>query len=100
MFLGFQFSISFPPFLLLDCSVCSDDRSPDIFKQRIEAATQMKAVLTVDNKPNCLIIDEIDGAPTVSFFSHSRSKYCRSGYDVIDRVVMCISCDSHVTCHV
>lgn len=46
----------------------SDDRSPDIFKQRIEAATQMKAVLTPDNKPNCLVIDEIDGAPTVGSF--------------------------------
>ncbi|KAM4697485.1 chromosome transmission fidelity protein 18 homolog isoform 1-T1 [Rhinophrynus dorsalis] len=44
----------------------SDDRSPEVFKTRIEAATQMKSVLGVDEKPNCLIIDEIDGAPTVS----------------------------------
>eukprot|EP00079_Xenopus_tropicalis_P010758 XP_002935905.2 PREDICTED: chromosome transmission fidelity protein 18 homolog [Xenopus tropicalis] len=44
----------------------SDDRSPEIFKTRIEAATQMKSVLGVDERPNCLIIDEIDGAPTVS----------------------------------
>ncbi|XP_038618561.1 chromosome transmission fidelity protein 18 homolog isoform X2 [Tachyglossus aculeatus] len=42
----------------------SDDRSPDIFKTRIEAATQMKSVLGAHEKPNCLIIDEIDGAPT------------------------------------
>ncbi|XP_040212385.1 chromosome transmission fidelity protein 18 homolog isoform X2 [Rana temporaria] len=44
----------------------SDDRSPDIFKTRIEAATQMKSVLGLDERPNCLIIDEIDGAPTIS----------------------------------
>uniref|UniRef100_A0A8D0L4C1 Chromosome transmission fidelity protein 18 homolog n=1 Tax=Sphenodon punctatus TaxID=8508 RepID=A0A8D0L4C1_SPHPU len=44
----------------------SDDRSPDAFKTRIEAATQMKSVLGANEKPNCLIIDEIDGAPTAS----------------------------------
>ncbi|XP_074867102.1 chromosome transmission fidelity protein 18 homolog isoform X2 [Carettochelys insculpta] len=44
----------------------SDDRSPDVFKTRIEAATQMKSVLGANEKPNCLIIDEIDGAPTAS----------------------------------
>uniref|UniRef100_A0A8C7A2C8 Chromosome transmission fidelity protein 18 homolog n=1 Tax=Nothoprocta perdicaria TaxID=30464 RepID=A0A8C7A2C8_NOTPE len=44
----------------------SDDRSPDAFKTHIEAATQMKSVLGADEKPNCLIIDEIDGAPTAS----------------------------------
>uniref|UniRef100_A0A8D0FKX4 Chromosome transmission fidelity protein 18 homolog n=1 Tax=Strix occidentalis caurina TaxID=311401 RepID=A0A8D0FKX4_STROC len=44
----------------------SDDRSPEVFKTRIEAATQMKSVLGTNEKPNCLIIDEIDGAPTAS----------------------------------
>ncbi|XP_065588837.1 chromosome transmission fidelity protein 18 homolog isoform X1 [Cyrtonyx montezumae] len=44
----------------------SDDRSPEVFKTRIEAATQMKSVLGAEEKPNCLIIDEIDGAPTAS----------------------------------
>lgn len=44
----------------------SDDRSPDVFKTRIEAATQMKSVLGANEKPNCLIIDEIDGAATAS----------------------------------
>lgn len=43
----------------------SDDRSPEIFKQQLEAATQMKAVIGKNPKPNCLIIDEIDGAPAV-----------------------------------
>ncbi|NXS76068.1 CTF18 protein, partial [Pandion haliaetus] len=42
----------------------SDDRSPEVFKTRVEAATQMKSVLGANEKPNCLIIDEIDGAPS------------------------------------
>ena len=45
---------------------CSDDRSADIFREKIESATQMKAVIGADPRPNCLIIDEIDGAPQVS----------------------------------
>ncbi|XP_070617024.1 chromosome transmission fidelity protein 18 homolog [Erythrolamprus reginae] len=44
----------------------SDDRSPEIFQTQIEAATQMKSVLGASEKPNCLVIDEIDGAPTAS----------------------------------
>ena len=43
----------------------SDDRSAELFHQRLEAATQMQAVLTPDSRPTCLVIDEIDGAPTV-----------------------------------
>ncbi|KFQ53411.1 Chromosome transmission fidelity protein 18, partial [Nestor notabilis] len=49
----------------------SDDRSPEVFKTRIEAATQMKSVLGTKEKPNCLIIDEIDGAPAVRSWSPS-----------------------------
>ena len=45
---------------------CSDDRSPEVFKKMLESSTEMKAVLTSNSKPNCLIIDEIDGAPAVS----------------------------------
>ncbi|RLV89598.1 hypothetical protein DV515_00014812 [Chloebia gouldiae] len=44
----------------------SDDRSPEVFQTRIEAATQMRSVLGSHERPNCLIIDEIDGAPAVS----------------------------------
>lgn len=43
----------------------SDDRSAEVFKNKIEAATQMKAVMGAEPRPNCLIIDEIDGAPQV-----------------------------------
>lgn len=41
----------------------SDDRSPEVFMNKIETSTQMKSVIGVTKKPNCLIIDEIDGAP-------------------------------------
>lgn len=44
----------------------SDDRSPEVFKTVLETATQMKAVLGQDPRPNCLVIDEIDGAPAAS----------------------------------
>ncbi|RMC17546.1 hypothetical protein DUI87_05209 [Hirundo rustica rustica] len=44
----------------------SDDRSPEVFRARIEAATHMRSVLGSHESPNCLIIDEIDGAPAAS----------------------------------
>lgn len=46
------------------CSL-SDDRSAEVFQKRIDTATQMKSVLGANERPNCLIIDEIDGAPAV-----------------------------------
>ncbi|XP_048576274.1 chromosome transmission fidelity protein 18 homolog isoform X2 [Nematostella vectensis] len=42
----------------------SDDRAVEVFRQKIEVATQMKSVLGANERPNCLVIDEIDGAPT------------------------------------
>ncbi|XP_015177515.1 PREDICTED: chromosome transmission fidelity protein 18 homolog [Polistes dominula] len=44
----------------------SDERGPDAFRQILRSSTQMKAVLGKDPRPNCLILDEIDGAPTAS----------------------------------
>ncbi|XP_064151379.1 chromosome transmission fidelity protein 18 homolog isoform X1 [Loxodonta africana] len=44
----------------------SDDRSPEAFRTCIEAATQMESVLGAGGRPNCLVIDEIDGAPTAA----------------------------------
>ena len=38
-----------------------------MFLNKIESATQMKAVLGQKKMPNCLVIDEIDGAPVVSW---------------------------------
>uniref|UniRef100_H2ZKA6 AAA+ ATPase domain-containing protein n=1 Tax=Ciona savignyi TaxID=51511 RepID=H2ZKA6_CIOSA len=43
----------------------SDDRSAETFQHKLEQTTQMKSVLGSDQRPNCLIIDEIDGAPKV-----------------------------------
>lgn len=43
----------------------SDDRSLEVFRNRLESATQMKSVLLKDQRPNCLIIDEVDGSPLV-----------------------------------
>ena len=48
----------------------SDDRSVDSFKQNIESVTQIRGTVNDDGfKPNCLIIDEIDGAPQVCYLS-------------------------------
>ncbi|XP_058497531.1 chromosome transmission fidelity protein 18 homolog [Solea solea] len=44
----------------------SDDRSAEVFQKRIDTATQMKSVLGSNERPNCLIIDEIDGAPVAA----------------------------------
>ncbi|XP_017754396.1 PREDICTED: chromosome transmission fidelity protein 18 homolog [Eufriesea mexicana] len=44
----------------------SDERSPDAFRQILLASTQMKAVMGNDPRPNCLVLDEIDGAPAAS----------------------------------
>ena len=52
--------------------VFSDDRSAESFKQHIESVTQIRGSVNDSNmKPSCLIIDEIDGAPTVSTQSKS-----------------------------
>ena len=44
----------------------SDDRSVDAFKKSLEAATQMRSVMGEERRPNCLVIDEIDGAPAAT----------------------------------
>ncbi|XP_050424390.1 chromosome transmission fidelity protein 18 homolog [Adelges cooleyi] len=44
----------------------SDDRNPTSFKIQLEASTQMASVISNDCRPNCLVLDEIDGAPATS----------------------------------
>ncbi|XP_001603491.2 chromosome transmission fidelity protein 18 homolog [Nasonia vitripennis] len=44
----------------------SDDRGPEAFREALLASTQMRALIDQDRRPNCLILDEIDGAPTAS----------------------------------
>lgn len=41
----------------------SDDRTVESFRHTLESCTQMQSVLNRDNRPNCIILDEIDGAP-------------------------------------
>uniref|UniRef100_A0A8C9MTP1 ATPase AAA-type core domain-containing protein n=1 Tax=Serinus canaria TaxID=9135 RepID=A0A8C9MTP1_SERCA len=56
----------------------NDDRSPEVFQTRIEAATQMRSVLGSHERPNCLIIDEIDGATLGSPSPPSPGSCCSS----------------------
>ncbi|XP_045523304.1 chromosome transmission fidelity protein 18 homolog isoform X1 [Pieris brassicae] len=42
----------------------SDERSTEAFQTALQSATLMRSVLDADKRPNCLILDEIDGAPT------------------------------------
>jgi chromosome transmission fidelity protein 18 len=44
----------------------SDDRQLESFRQTLENCTQMTSVLNTENRPNCIILDEIDGAPAPS----------------------------------
>ncbi|KAK2187311.1 hypothetical protein NP493_170g04032 [Ridgeia piscesae] len=82
----------------------SDDRSVDAFRQKIEAATQMKAVLSADRRPNCLVIDEIDGAPqpainlllsVISATPDSGTKK-KKGRGMLLRPIICICNDLYV----
>lgn len=82
----------------------SDDRSPDVFRVNLEAATQMKAVLDQDRRPNCLVIDEIDGAPApsinvlLSFIKSTgavRGKRSKGDLPILMRPVICICNDQY-----
>ncbi|CAG9788572.1 unnamed protein product [Diatraea saccharalis] len=41
----------------------SDERSTEAFRTALQSATLMRSVLDAEKRPNCLILDEIDGAP-------------------------------------
>ncbi|CAG7731465.1 unnamed protein product [Allacma fusca] len=42
----------------------SDDRSAEIFRRTLDSCTQNRPEVFQDGRPNCLVIDEIDGAPS------------------------------------
>lgn len=45
----------------------SDDRSPECFRLALQNGTEMQStLLNQERRPNCIILDEIDGAPTAS----------------------------------
>lgn len=47
----------------------SDERTAQAFKDKIEDSLTMQPLLGgKESRPNCLLIDEIDGAPAVSSF--------------------------------
>ncbi|XP_013395574.1 chromosome transmission fidelity protein 18 homolog [Lingula anatina] len=82
----------------------SDDRSPEFFKNKIESATQMKAVMGADPRPNCLVIDEIDGAPSqsinilMSFIKGEEkvTKKKKKSERILLRPVICVCNDLYV----
>uniref|UniRef100_A0A1I8PLA4 Chromosome transmission fidelity protein 18 homolog n=1 Tax=Stomoxys calcitrans TaxID=35570 RepID=A0A1I8PLA4_STOCA len=83
----------------------SDDRSPEAFKLALENGTQMSSVLNENKKPNCIILDEIDGAPRqsieflVKFVTDSvplKAKGKAGGkaaHNVLKRPIICICND-------
>lgn len=81
----------------------SDDRTVDSFKQALENGTQMTSVLNRDNRPNCIILDEIDGAPIASieflirFVSGQVTEKSKKGTNkkkfILKRPIICICND-------
>ncbi len=79
----------------------SDDRSVNAFKVALEAATQMRSVNAKDQRPNCLIVDEIDGAPaqTINFLVGLITGTGKKGKTkkgpAVQRPVICICNDQY-----
>lgn len=84
----------------------SDDRSTEAFHVKLEAATKMQSVMGT-KKPNCLVFDEIDGAPAASveyLLKYLNSKTSQKGKDKdkdkaqppVRRPVICICNDPYV----
>jgi len=79
----------------------SDDTSIDAFKKKLENSTQMRSVIAQDQRPNCLIIDEIDGAgaPAVNHLvsvlsgNKTEKKSKKGGTGNILRPIICICND-------
>lgn len=80
----------------------SDDRALQTFRAKLEAATQMQSVSAKDRRPNCLIIDEIDGSPVqtinhlVTLISGKQTKKGSKRGEVLKRPIICICNDLYV----
>ncbi|XP_058446411.1 chromosome transmission fidelity protein 18 homolog [Malaya genurostris] len=88
----------------------SDDRSPEAFRLALESGTQMKSVLNEDKRPNCIVLDEIDGAPlaTIDFLlrfvsgavpqkgGSKKGKSDKSDKFILKRPIICICNDMYV----
>lgn len=86
----------------------SDDRSPEVFLNKIESTTQMKASISASKRPNCLVIDEIDGAPIQAInilldivkateMAGGKNKKKRKKREfILNRPIICICNDQYV----
>lgn len=84
----------------------SDDRSIDAFKTALENATQMRSLVDQEGRPNCLVFDEIDGAPQssidylIKFVNGVASKKSKKGkahkISILKRPIICICNDVYV----
>lgn len=84
----------------------SDDRSTEAFKTALENATQMRSVVDQEGRPNCLIFDEIDGAPQssidflIKFVNGTAAKKSKKGKtqagSILKRPIICICNDAYV----
>ncbi|KAK9695050.1 ATPase family associated with various cellular activities (AAA) [Popillia japonica] len=84
----------------------SDDRNLESFKTALENATSMRSVLDQEKRPNCLVFDEIDGAPSASIdflikfingnhVTKSKKGKTRTQY-ILKRPIICICNDVYV----
>lgn len=84
----------------------SDDRDVDSFKTALTNATQMKSVLDTEGRPNCLVFDEIDGAPVASIeylvkyingtLVNKSKKGKKEKPQILKRPIICICNDLYV----
>lgn len=78
----------------------SDDRTPQAFRTALENSTQMQSVFQTDKRPNCIVLDEIDGAPGPSidfllkFAYDSNTK--KGKKRELNRPIICICNDPYV----
>ncbi|XP_076264817.1 chromosome transmission fidelity protein 18 homolog [Rhynchophorus ferrugineus] len=85
----------------------SDDRSVDAFRTALETATQMRSVIDQERRPNCIVFDEIDGAPQTSIdylvkFIQGTASKTKKGKNkdkpefILKRPIICICNDVYV----
>ncbi|KAH1026125.1 hypothetical protein HUJ05_010695 [Dendroctonus ponderosae] len=86
----------------------SDDRSTEAFRTTLENATQMRSVVDQQKRPNCIVFDEIDGAPPASIdllvkfvtgtapLRAKKGKSKEKTQQILKRPIICICNDVYV----
>ncbi|XP_050316074.1 chromosome transmission fidelity protein 18 homolog [Anthonomus grandis grandis] len=85
----------------------SDDRSLEAFRTSLENATQMRSVVDQEKRPNCIVFDEIDGAPSASIDylvkfitatlpAKKGKKQQDKSQNILKRPIICICNDAYV----